>query len=268
MCVLKLRTKGGKTTIINTYAPHGGYDYAVRQQYSTHLAEVFQTCSAYGMKMVVGDLNSRIHNDVGGEDEIFGPYCFGDPAYDPSGHTNTNRDLLLEFCLTTGTCVANTFVDNEVERRVTYHELWQNPLSNITHSGFQQLDLLLVARDQLWQIRQLCSDRWEALASHHFLLEVVVEFGTDSCETKETSSNLRKPRYNLSALRDKEIRDEFVCRYRELEQQAQIDMIGPDEYNANLCGIFHKAAADTLPKAEASPQRHKRCQRSCQTQPY
>ena len=67
ICRLKLRVKGGKLVVINAYATHGGYDYNIRQQYFADFAETIDHTSCYGLKLVVGDLNSRIHNNIGGE---------------------------------------------------------------------------------------------------------------------------------------------------------------------------------------------------------
>ena len=95
ICCLKIRVKGGKAVIINTYAPHNGHDYQLRQQYFSALADVSSSMSAYGLKLIVGDLNSRIHNNIGGEDQVFGEFCFGDPRYNPQQHLDANRELLL-----------------------------------------------------------------------------------------------------------------------------------------------------------------------------
>ena len=76
---LKLRVYGGKATFFNVYAPHGGYDYNTRQEFFTQIGEVFSTTRSYGPRILVGDCNSRIHNNIGGEDDVLGPYCFGNP---------------------------------------------------------------------------------------------------------------------------------------------------------------------------------------------
>jgi hypothetical protein len=75
----------------------------------------------------VGDFNARIHNDIGGEKHVFGSNCFGNPAYNPGQHPDANRELLLEFCVARELCVANTFLDNEPENAVTYHEIYRLP---------------------------------------------------------------------------------------------------------------------------------------------
>jgi hypothetical protein len=71
--------------------------------------------SAYGLKLIVGDLNLRIHNNIGGEDQVFGEFCFGDPRYNPQQFPDPNRELLLEFCMAGSMSVANTFMDNDEE---------------------------------------------------------------------------------------------------------------------------------------------------------
>ena len=71
-------------------------------------------------------------------------------------------------------CVGNTFCDTQLEQQVTYHELWSNAVGEISHRNFAQLDLVIVPREQLCMVRFIQADRWEALATHHFLVEVVL----------------------------------------------------------------------------------------------
>ena len=97
ICCIKLRVRGGKAAIFNTYAPHGGYEYAVRQRFFTDLAGNVADTSSYGLKLVVGDFNARIHNDRGGENQVFGRHCYGKRDYNPDQHANANRELLLEL---------------------------------------------------------------------------------------------------------------------------------------------------------------------------
>ena len=185
ICYLKVRVKGGKAAIINAHAPHNGHEYQLRQQYFTQLAGVASTVSTSGLKLIVGDLNSRIHNSTGGEQEVFGDYCFGDPRYNPALHPDSNRELLIELCMTRGMCVANTFINNDVENQATFHDIWQSPVAPISHQGFAQLDLVLCPREELWQVKQVRSDRWQALATHHFLLEVVADVRREDQQEEE-----------------------------------------------------------------------------------
>ena len=99
----------GRATFFNAYAPHGGHDYNVRQ---THYSEVGRICSStnsFGVKVLVGNMNAKIHNNIGGEGSAFGEHCFGNEGYDPQIHPDANREILLELCVSAGLCVANTF---------------------------------------------------------------------------------------------------------------------------------------------------------------
>ena len=119
LCLLKLRTPGGKMKIINAYAPHNGHDYAFRQSFYADLGHALDAASSFGMEVVVGDLNARVHRSCPGEGDVFGEYCFGKSDYNPAIHTESNRALLLELCVANRMCVANTFVNEDVEHRVT-----------------------------------------------------------------------------------------------------------------------------------------------------
>lgn len=93
--ILKLRFPGGKFQIINTYAPHNGYAYDIRQSYFSQLGQVVADTSNFGMKIIVGDFNSRIHRRSPGEEAIFGEYCYGKPLHDPRASPESNRELLV-----------------------------------------------------------------------------------------------------------------------------------------------------------------------------
>ena len=147
-CILKLRVAGGKITIVNAYAPHSGHEYGLRQGFFAELSNTIASASTYGPTLVVGDFNARIHNNVGGRD-VFGDYCFGKADYNPQTHPQANRELLLELCIAKDMCVANTFMENDAENLVTYYDLWQNPVADISPSGFAQLDLIMPASASL-----------------------------------------------------------------------------------------------------------------------
>ena len=98
--------------------------------------------------------------------------------------------------------VVITFMHNDAEHQVTYHGIWQNPVTEISHNGFVQLDLVLCPTDALWQVKQIRSDRWQALASHHFLLEGVVEIEACAVGMNSADSTRNRPRYDLAALKE------------------------------------------------------------------
>ena len=55
LCCIKLRVRGGNAAIFNVYAPHGGYEYGVRQQFFSSLAGHVADTSVHGLRLIVGD---------------------------------------------------------------------------------------------------------------------------------------------------------------------------------------------------------------------
>jgi len=128
----------------------------------------------------------------------------------------------------------------------------ENPLSKVSERGFAQLDLMLIQRGSLAQVRQLRSDRWQALASHHFLLEIVVEVGQNSEDS--ISEITQDPRHTVTALKEPLVRQSFVHAYKELEEAGCAEP-AMNELNQSLCRCLHAAATLTLPVSAATPRK-------------
>ena len=205
--------------------------------------------------MILGDSNSRIHNDIGGEGEVFGPYCFGNPGYNPEERPDANRELLIELCASSGMCVANTFKDSPAEHQITFHDVFQNPMAPITHKGFAQLDLVLCPYDALWQIRNVRSDRRQALATHHFHVEVVVETAPERKSDSDCQIHKKARPYDLNALSNPRLRETFVARTLQLEENGEIEGSSVQQIVEKYCDLLHNAAAEVLPKKIAEPKK-------------
>ena len=95
VCTLKLKTLGGKLMLINTYAPHGGYDFDVRQEYYNMLSDVVAGTQTHGLQVVLGDFNARIHRRFNGEEDVLGEYCFGSSTFQPD--SRSSRELLVQM---------------------------------------------------------------------------------------------------------------------------------------------------------------------------
>ena len=245
IAVLKLRVRGGKLAIINTYCPHNGYDYSVRQAHYSALRHVCDSVSCHGLKIIVGDFNARIRKCFPVEEGSLGPQCFGKQSFVQD--TNNNRELLMEACAANDLAVANTFAQEMVEHQVTYHEPWQNPSGDISSAGFAQLDLLLVARNCLHKVSCIRSDRWAALPSHHFLLEWVL---AAEVEREIVSRNVR---FDLAALRhDCSIKQDFHNRFTLLaldEEEASNAEVSVDVVCSTFCRMAQAAVEAMVPIA-------------------
>ena len=255
ICCLKLRVKGGKFVIVNVYAPHNGHEYGYRQHFFSELAETMDITKTHGEQVVVGDFNARIHNSIGGENGVLGNFCFGNAAFNPQPHPNSNRELLIELCTAKGMCVANTFADTDVEHLVTYHDLWQHPLADISRGGFAQLDLLLCVQTNLWRVRQVRSDRREALASHHFLVEAVINVQVDEHDDRPERPPEKCIRHDLEALTHQPVAVAFAQKFRQLTDRDCSSSSSVDDLAVSLCDSMHAAAESSLPARKAEPKR-------------
>ena len=131
---IKLKARGGNITFISAYAPHGGDEAVERASFFDELQSFANRISAHGPKFICGDFNARLHHQVPGEESVVGPYVFGNPnaTIDPQA----NRSLLVEFCFSQNALLANTFVEQPTENRVTYFDLAAQPLDAISFRSF------------------------------------------------------------------------------------------------------------------------------------
>jgi len=116
-----------------------------------------------------------------------------------------NRDLLMEFCIGHRYAVAHTFFPAADEEKVTYHEPGTAPMDRITPQGFSVLDLALVPVEWLEKVRSITSNRFAALASHHFLMRSVLDI-----KLVKPLALPKQPRLDWSALGQSSIRTAFV----------------------------------------------------------
>ena len=156
-----------------------------------------------------------------------------------------------------GMCVSNTFINNDVERQATFHDVWQSLVAPISHKGFAQLDLVLCSREELWQVKQVRSDRWEALASHHFLVEVVADVGMEVKAGGENNhaSRARHLVYNYRALAGADVKTRFANRFEAIASEHPHEGLDCEQLVGAFCSSIREAASETIPEAEICPRR-------------
>ena len=133
------------------YAPHNGVEVAAREEFYQELTECVTECKREGPVAVVGDFNNPIKYRLPEEHAAFGPFLF-DPggaeaeAPIPDGDIS-NRDLLALCCLSTGLCVANTFLRKPLMQQVTFFDRrlsdWNTEVFD--RRWHRQLDLMLIS---------------------------------------------------------------------------------------------------------------------------
>ena len=76
LCSLKIRVVGRKMALMSAYAPHSGYPFDQRQVFFEQLGDMIENTSVNGLKLVTGDLNSRIYRRLRGEEYVLGEFVF------------------------------------------------------------------------------------------------------------------------------------------------------------------------------------------------
>ena len=185
----KIRVQGGKIALWSVYAPHGGKPPDEQQAFYTDLGVHLGQSSSHGATLVCGDFNARLHRQNPDEQDIVGPFVFGNPS---APHVQGgNRDLLIELCVAHGMIVANTFVNAPPEQQITYYEIGSSPHEDRNYRNFAQLDFILTPRRWAGAVADVRSCMEEALATHHFLVEVVLDARVDKPARK-----VSQPRYD------------------------------------------------------------------------
>eukprot|EP00959_Pyramimonas_sp_CCMP1952_P144964 3034829-Pyramimonas_sp.AAC.1 len=147
MAPLKLRVRGGKIAICSAYAPHSGKPFVDRQAFFSDLAGFLGSHSAHGPVLLFGDFNARMHRRFPREEDVLGPFIFGNPQ--AQHNPESNRTLLLELCTSRKLTVGNTVFDEPPERQITYYDIGHSPADPPIHQNYGQLDLAIVSMEWL-----------------------------------------------------------------------------------------------------------------------
>jgi hypothetical protein len=242
MASLKLKTTGGVFAILSVYAPHNLKDVSEKHAFYDDLSKLLRKTSTNGPRLIYGDWNARLGLQKAGEGHILGDFGFGREAQHRV--EVPNRDLLMEFCTVHGYVVAQSFFQQDADVKVTYHEPNTPPMDIITASGFSMLDLVLVPRQWLNNVTHICSDRYAALASHHFLVR-----STLSISLVRPRGQSRPAQLDWTALDNSELRKLFV-------ERASQDLPIADEQGWPLaCQSLLDAAQTHLPKKSRPPNK-------------
>ena len=244
---MKVRVPHGQIALINAYAPHAGYPFDARQSFFEELRHMVRKTSVNGMKLVMGDLNARIHRRLPGEDDFLGDFVFGSSGANlPLG---SNRELLLELCASDSLCVSNTFFDHSAENQVTFRNAGIPPMQHVTPTDFATLDLCLVPQSQLHDVLNVYSCRAEPLASQHFL--VVSEI---NCNIPVVTK-VRRRRLDFKPLVEDAVAKDFAKHFS--ENLPDICALNADvnDISATIGSAFDKAAASILREVPASKRK-------------
>ena len=182
-----------------------------------------------------GDFNARIGGRRPGEEDVFGEFTYGREAQ--HAVELPNRDLLVEFCLSKGLAVANTFADVPAHQKVTYHEPGTRPMEPISDKGFNVMDLLLVPVWGLHKVRSICSDRLAAIASHHFPVVATLDAILERRPARIRTAGKKE----WASLKESRIRQAFV---EQVSEKMTSSTLPPDACRWKGLGDIIAAASE------------------------
>ena len=81
-----------------------------------------------------------------------------------------NRHLLIELCSDLEMVIANTWMDQPEENKVTCYNIGHKPMDKISWEAHAEIDFFLCPRCWQHALVDIKSERSVALATHHFLL--------------------------------------------------------------------------------------------------
>jgi hypothetical protein len=138
---------------IVAYAPQALHMKEVKDSFWDKLKEVYNHIPAKYIKIVLGDFNAKIIEDVEGLEHLFGKYFFkadGMAVSDLSEQVQDNRERFIEFCSENELCVTNTMYDKPKNKLITHLHVGTNrEQSDLTPSNSDQCDFVLI--DKRWK---------------------------------------------------------------------------------------------------------------------
>ena len=245
LAALRVKVSGGVLNIVTAYAPHDGHDFESRHAFFTNLADNTRRRGYFEETIVLGDFNAQLGYSGEGEHHIVGPFVFRKALRQKS--SISNRELLMEYCMTYSMHITNTFFDYPDDCLVSYFNLVAKPMDIISQTTFAQIDHVLCSQDNPDLVLDCWTIRTDALQSHHFptILSLRLNF--------EKVSRSTKPRKALTSLRE-----------------AFTQSLFADTFNASLVGADNLAfladhevkindafgdAAKVLPDVEVEPKK-------------
>ena len=244
---IKIRTPGGTIAVVSAYAPHALRPFDERFKFFQDFTSYWQSISVNGQKMCFGDLNSLLYYRFGGEEKIIGPHYVKNQEKTMAG--SMNRFMLLEFCSTTSTCIANTFFDHPLEKLVTYKSLGTQAHDVITPTEFAQLDVVLIEEKWSEKIIDIQSCSILPLETQHFLLwctlDVYIEKHAKTCSRVFQDVDTLKIPEKAKLFADTVV--ESVTKQMRIEEQNGDMMGSPTYFNNIFVEVMQTLSLEQLP---------------------
>ena len=242
---LRVKVTGGILTILNVYVPHDRHALDERHAVFADLSKEMKVKRQHCSTIVAGDFNAQLGSVHPGEENFIGAFVYNKEL--KPKNSVTNRDLLLEFCTTHGTILANTIFDYPDEFKVTYYGLCTNASDPICVTRFSQIDHVLCHGEDSALIQDCWASRSDPLQSHHFPTTFVIN------AVLEKQKKPMAKHANIQALQGGSVRatfgSDFTTAIRSSSQKETLD-----DHAEAVVEAF-RVAGGALPKQVAVAKR-------------
>ena len=134
----RFHTRHAKVTVVQVYAPKEVAADSEKDEFYDQLQGVIDEIPSFDIKLVMGDLNTKLSGDRRGIPSSIGPHGSADDI-------NDNGGRLLSLCSTSGLSIGNTFFKHKRIHKKT----WTSPDGNTSNEidyMYQQPMALFPAR--------------------------------------------------------------------------------------------------------------------------
>ena len=209
---IRIRVPGGQICLVTVYAPTNKKPFEDRHAFYSEAGEFIRAQRSHGPTFTLGDFNAKVHKRLPGEENIIGNHVFGNPAH--VCNATANRELLLELCMASDNCLANTMFAHEPEALTTYRDLGVDPLAPVSPSSFAQLDFIPIPLAWLHCVMDIRSDRKAALRTQHFVL--IMELSLDIPKQHRKANQ----QLDIRQLKDPAIQQRFCRAFKDNYQSS------------------------------------------------
>lgn len=209
------------------------------------LSDITRRRGHFEENIVLGDFNAQLGYCGEGEKHIVGPFVFR-KVLKEKGSTS-NRELMIEYCMTHSMQITNTFFDYPDEHLVSYYNLVAKPMDVISRSSFAQIDHVLCSQDNPELVTDCRTYRTDALQSHHFPTTLSLRLNFEKIPRSG------KPRKALSTLREAYTQDLFADNFNAYSAEGD-DGVLLAEHELKIKKAFGDAAK-VLPDVVLEPKK-------------
>lgn len=191
------------------------------------------------------NLYARIYRHLPGEHTFLGSHIFlNSSAESPA---DANRHLMAEICVSLEMVVANTCFSASQEGLASCYKVGSKRTDQLNWATHSQIDFVLCDDAWLHAVENTSTDRWAALASHHFLMTCLLSTTVPKSPPKE-----QQQLPNIAVLKDPYFSNRFAVLVDESMETAECDGTSTaniEMQHARLLDVFFHATEQSLPSS-------------------